>query len=111
MIPESQQNLIRHLANAGLPFVVIGGHAVSFHGHIRATEDVDIVWLRSPESEPILESALRHINASWISDEIDPSTNIERLVPVSISYIRTHHLMMLVTDLGFLDIFDYLPDQ
>jgi hypothetical protein len=39
------------LARHGVPFLVIGGHAVSFHGYVRATEDTDIVWMRSPEAE------------------------------------------------------------
>ncbi|MFM7035050.1 MAG: hypothetical protein ACKOYJ_07695 [Planctomycetia bacterium] len=37
--------LLRHR----IPFVVIGGHAVNVHGHLRATEDTDVLWLRSPE--------------------------------------------------------------
>jgi len=49
------------------------------------------------------------MNAAWISDEIDPSTGIERLVPVSLAYIRGEHLMMLCTDYGYLDVFDYIP--
>jgi hypothetical protein len=92
-----------------VPFVVVGGHAVIFHGYVRTTEDVDVVWLRSPESEAALVSALTEANARWISDEIDPATGIERLVPVSEGYVRSHHLLMLVTDYGFLDLFDYVP--
>lgn len=92
-----------------VPFVVIGGHAVCFHGYIRATEDHDVVFLRTPESELALLQACRDLNAAWISDEIDASTGIERLVPVSLAYIRAENLMMLCTDLGYLDVFDYIP--
>ncbi len=38
-----------------------------------------------------------------------PATGYERLVPVSPSYVRGEHLMMLSTDLGFLDLYDYIP--
>jgi hypothetical protein len=56
-------------------------------------------------------TALESIHASWISNDIDPATKIERIVPISLPYIRANHLMMLVTDLGFIDLFDYVPDQ
>jgi hypothetical protein len=56
-----------------------------------------------------LFAALSEVNACWIGDEIDPETGIERTHPVTMDYIRQTHLMMLVTDFGFLDIFDYVP--
>lgn len=92
-----------------VPFVVIGGHAVSHHGFVRATEDTDVIFLRTPDSEQSLLAALTEVNANWISNEIDPETGIERLVPVTLAYIRASRMMMLVTDLGFLDLFDYIP--
>ena len=109
MTTPSHLELLRLLSRHGVPFVVIGGHAVSFHGHIRATEDVDLIWLRSPEAENTLLGALQEAHAQWIADEIDPATGIEQLVPVTLPYIRSSHLMMLVTDFGFLDLFDYVP--
>jgi hypothetical protein len=93
-----------------VPFTIIGGHAVVFHGHIRATEDVDVVWLRTPESELALTAALIELNARYIGEEIDPATGIERMHPVNLSFVQANHLMMLWTDVGgFLDLFDYIP--
>lgn len=109
MSPQPPNELIRALREHGVPFVVIGGHAVSFHGYVRATEDLDVVWARSPQAETALLAALTAINASWISDDRDPATGLERLVPVSAAHIRAEHLIMLVTDHGFLDLFDYVP--
>lgn len=97
------------LTRAGVPFVIIGGHAVNFHGHVRTTEDTDLIFERSAASEAALLKALESIHACWISDERDPVTGLERLVPVSPSYVRAEHLMMLTTDLGFLDLYDYIP--
>ena len=102
-------NIFQLLARAGVPFVIIGGHAVNFHGHVRATEDTDLIFERSPASEAALLEALESIHACWISDERDPATGHERLVPVSSSYVRGEHLMMLTTDLGFVDLYDYVP--
>ena len=102
-------SIFRLLAKHGIPFCVIGGHAVSVHGYIRATEDQDIVFLRTSANEERLLAALKEINACWIDDEIDPATGVERLVPITPGFIKGHRLMMLVSDLGFLDLFDYVP--
>ena len=106
---SDQQQLLAVLRRHGVPFVVIGGHAVNFHGYIRTTEDVDVVWLRSPQAEQDLLAALTEVNAAFISNEIDPSTRLERTVPVTLQFIQSRRLMMLVTRLGFLDLFDYVP--
>jgi hypothetical protein len=92
-----------------VPFFIIGGHAVSFHGFIRTTEDIDIVWIRSPQAEQSLLEALQQIHAQWISDEIDPATKLETLVPVSEAWLKSTRLMVLITDYGFVDLFDYIP--
>ena len=102
-------HLLDVLSNHEVPFVVIGGHAVTFHGFVRATEDTDVVFRRTPEAEPALLAALSEVNACWIGNEIDPQTGIERIHPVSLPYIRGSRVMMLVTDFGFLDVFDYIP--
>jgi hypothetical protein len=101
--------LLKILTDHRVPGVVIGGHAVTFHGHIRETEDLDVIWLRSPDAERSLLAALTAVNAKWISNVVDPTTGIEKLVPVSLPYIKANHLMLLVTDLGLLDLFDYVP--
>jgi hypothetical protein len=97
------------LTQAQVPFVIIGGHAVNFHGYVRTTEDADIVFERTAATESALLQVLQSIHSCWISDEKDPQTGVERLVPVTASYLNSAHLLMLCTDLGFLDIYDYIP--
>ena len=97
------------LSQHHVPFVVIGGHAVNAHGVLRATEDTDVVWLRSRESEGDLLRALVAIEAHYIGNEIDPATGIERIYPVTEAFVRASRLMMLCTSVGFLDLFDYVP--
>jgi hypothetical protein len=101
--------LIEVLTRHGVPFVVVGGHAVNFHGSLRATEDTDILWIRSPDTEATLLAALREVDAQFIGDEIDPATGIERTYPITESFVRSGRLMMLCTTAGFLDLFDYVP--
>jgi hypothetical protein len=101
--------LLEVLTRHGVPFVVIGGHAVNFHGFGRVTEDTDVVWLRSAQSEHALLDALVELDAHYIGKEIDPATGIERTYPVSLPFIKSSPLMMLLTKEGFLDLFDYIP--
>jgi len=101
--------LLSILARHGVPCVVIGGHAVNYHGHLRTTEDTDVLWLRSAAGEAALLAALKELNAEWIGDEIDPATGIEQTHPVTAPFVRARPLMMLCTSLGYLDLFDHVP--
>ena len=97
------------LTRHGVPFVVVGGHAVNFHGFVRATEDTDVLWIRSSAAEVSLLRALEEISAEYIGNEIDPATGTERTHPVTAAFIQSERLMMLCTTAGFLDLFDYVP--
>lgn len=101
--------LVDVLLRYRVPFVIIGGHAVNYHGHARATEDMDIVFRKTNESMLQLLNALESVHAFWISDEIDPTTGIEKTIPVDLPYVQSKSLMMLGTDLGYLDVFDFVP--
>lgn len=102
-------SLLDDLVASGIPCVVIGGFAVNFHGYVRATEDLDLIVRRTPEIDEQLFSVLSKWDSFWISDEIDPATNLEFTRTVTPEYIRQHHLLMLGTRVGYLDIFDFIP--
>jgi hypothetical protein len=101
--------LLAVLQRHGVPVVVVGGHAVNFHGFTRATEDLDVVWIRSAKSEEDLLNALTEVDAKYIGKEIDPATKIEKVYAVTLPYIQANHLMLVTTRFGFLDLFDYVP--
>jgi len=42
-LPDDFRDLLIELADAGAEFVLVGGHAVAFHGHPRATKDMDVL--------------------------------------------------------------------
>jgi hypothetical protein len=42
-LPADFRDLLIELADAGAEFVLVGGHAVAFHGHPRATKDMDVL--------------------------------------------------------------------
>ncbi len=102
-------DIAQRLVDAGVPSIIIGGHAVNFHGYPRSTQDVDIIYQRTPDSMRALLEVLTELDAYWISDEIDSSTGIEKIMPVTVDYIEREHMMMLGTKLGYVDLFDFIP--
>jgi hypothetical protein len=106
---ESPLVLADRLIQNHVPVVIIGGHAVNFHGHIRATEDVDLIYRRTPHSVPALFNVLRDANAFRIGTEIDPATGIERTHPVTLADIENNRVLMLGSDHGYIDLFDFIP--
>jgi hypothetical protein len=50
--------LIRILVHSGVEFIIIGGAAARAHGSARLTEDLDIVYHRTPENIERLVAAL-----------------------------------------------------
>ncbi len=109
MAAGSPSALVDVLCFHQVDFVVIGGHAVIYHGYVRSTEDLDIVFRRTRQGEKRLLRALDDLEAWWIGNEIDPATGIEKTHRVSASYVASTSLMMLGTRLGYLDVFDYPP--
>ncbi len=52
------RDLLIALHDAGARFVVVGGYAVAFHGHPRATKDLDVLVLAEPENAARVYAAL-----------------------------------------------------
>ena len=52
------QKVLRSLNNAGAEFVVIGGHAVMFHGYPRSTDDLDLLYPQSADNSEKLARAI-----------------------------------------------------
>jgi hypothetical protein len=50
--------LLRALAEAGVRFIIVGGAAATAHGSARLTQDLDLVYDRSPENLRRLVAAL-----------------------------------------------------
>lgn len=109
MSNPSWRDFVTKLSNRNVKFAVIGGHAVNFHGYLRTTEDLDLVFLREQATEDALLQTLEEFNAFWIGDEIDPETGLEVTHPISLDYLRSHSLLMLGTTFGYVDMFDFLP--
>jgi hypothetical protein len=116
-MPDSQPHpldphpldIVDKMIRRGIDVVIVGGHAVNFHGYLRATEDVDVIFRRTPDSEQQLFELLSEIDAYWITDEIDQVTGLEKTSPVTLEYVQRTRLMMLGSRLGWIDLFDFIP--
>lgn len=62
------------LAEHHVDCVIIGGFALSAHGVVRGTKDIDVVPEPTPENRKRLAAALRALNAEvMLAEDFDPS--------------------------------------
>ncbi len=62
-LPQDFCDLLVELHDAGAAFVVVGGHAVAFHGHPRATKDLDVLVRADPANAVLVYKALAAFGA------------------------------------------------
>lgn len=71
-LPADFRDVLAELADAGAAFVVIGGYAVAFHGHVRATKDIDILVAPSAENASRVFRALAAFGAPLAAFSVRP---------------------------------------
>lgn len=69
------ERIVDSLNNNGVEFMIIGGYAVIFHGHVRNTKDLDILIRRTPENARRAVAALEE--AGCACPELTPGLFIE----------------------------------
>lgn len=69
-LPDDFRDLLLALSEAGAEFVVLGGHAVAFHGHPRATKDLDVLVRANPENAQRVYRALAAFGAPLSAFEV-----------------------------------------
>lgn len=69
-LPDDFRDLLIELHEAGAEFVVMGGHAVAFHGHPRATKDLDVLVRSTRENAARVYSALAAFGAPLQAFEV-----------------------------------------
>lgn len=91
------------LAECGVAFIIVGGAAAAIHGSSRLTQDLDIVYQRSPKNvarlvaalkpyHPYLRGAPPGLPFDWSEDTLQMGLNFT-----------------LTTDLGELDLLGDIP--
>jgi hypothetical protein len=62
-VPLDAERILRALAEHGVEYVLIGGLAVQTHGHVRTTNDADLIPAPQPANLKRLATALRALDA------------------------------------------------
>jgi len=61
--PLDAEHILQALAEHGVEYVLIGGLAVQTHGHVRTTNDADVIPAPEPANLERLAAALRSLGA------------------------------------------------
>ena len=79
-LPDDFKELLKLLSSNSVEYLLIGGYAVGVHGHVRATNDLDI-WVNvTPENAVRIDQALRQFGFAAAAPELFlASNNIVRM--------------------------------
>lgn len=72
---ELLERIVGRLDDAGIPYMVVGSLASSFHGHPRTTQDIDVVVDPSPET---LQRLVTDFEAEGLYVEADAAADALR---------------------------------
>jgi predicted nucleotidyltransferase len=109
-VPELDINaILEELVREGVEFLVIGGVAVGYHGHIRATKDVDIVPAPDPANLARLARTLERLDTEI--EGAEEFENEELPDPLDPEALSLGGNWVLRTRLGRLDVMQWIGDQ
>jgi len=114
-LPLDGEPLLAALEKADVGFIVIGGFAVSAHGHLRATKDLDIVPDPDPENLNRLANMLSQLDTEvfgmeeFEQEEVPDPTDPDALALGGNFVLTTKHgrldIMQLISpDLEYADL-------
>ena len=102
------QAILRELVEGEVRFLLIGGVAVGYHGHVRATKDVDVVPAPDRENLERLAEVLRGLEAEVEgADDFDEGELPDPLDPATLELGGN---WVLSTRLGRLDVMQWIGD-
>jgi hypothetical protein len=106
--PLEAKSLLATLEEVGVEFVVIGGFAVSAHGELPATKDLEIVPDPDPENLARLAVALDRLGAQ-VQETEDFSP--DEVVQPDADGLRMGGNFVLNTDHGRLDVLQFVAPE
>jgi len=63
MLNEDYKDMLRSLSDENVKFIIVGAYALAAHGYPRATMDIDIWVMPSPENADAVMRALSRFGA------------------------------------------------
>jgi hypothetical protein len=79
--PLDAERILRSLADHGVEYVLIGGLAVQTHGHVRTTNDADLIPAPQPANLKRLAAALRDLDARVLNEGQEGTAIDARMLP------------------------------
>ena len=89
-LPDDFRDLLVCLHDAGAEFAIIGGYAVAFHGHLRATKDLDVLVRPTPENARNVYRGLAAFGAPLSSFEVSEAdfATYDGVLQIGVSPVR-----------------------
>lgn len=101
--PLDAERILRALAEYGVDYVLIGGLAVQTHGHVRTTNDADLIPAPDPANLERLAAALRSLDARVLNPG---SEN----VAIDVRMLPRATIWQFATRDGGIDVMHEVPD-
>ena len=100
--PLDAERILRALAEHEVDYVLIGGLAVQTHGHVRTTNDADLIPAPSPANMKRLAAALRSLEARVLNEGAESMEIDARMLPQAT-------IWQFVTRDGGIDVMHEVP--
>lgn len=79
-LQDDLREFVALLLSRGVEFVVVGGHAVAFHGYPRMTDDVDLLVRPTPENGQRIVEALQTFGFGSVGLTAESFTAPDRMI-------------------------------
>lgn len=96
------ERILRALAEHGVDYVLIGGLAVQTHGHVRTTNDADLIPAPEPSNLERLASALRSLDARVLNPGSEG-------IPIDAGMLPRATIWQFATRDGGIDVMHEVP--
>jgi hypothetical protein len=100
--PLDAERILRALAEYGVEYVLIGGLAVQTHGHVRTTNDADLIPAPQPANLERLALALRSLDARVLNPGQEDVAIDAKMLPAAT-------IWQFVTRDGGIDVLHEVP--
>lgn len=100
--PLDAERIFEALDAHGVDYVVVGGVAVQAHGHVRMTNDVDLIPAPTPENMDRLAAALRALKARILNAGAET-------LPIDAQMLPRATLWQFATRCGDIDVLHDAP--
>ena len=102
---SAEEGVISALLSNDVRFVVIGGAAVQYHGHLRERKDLDLLVEPSDSNAEALASALSQLGFQLSSEEVSRLSRPTLQMPLSGVYSNIE-ILTSIKGVDFLDAFE-----